>query len=73
MSVKADSVTRFAEDAIQMGFRGKVFAGRGVQTADVRVDDKKAVRVWDEVAGHWTTCHSISERNLREIRKAAQQ
>ncbi len=71
MSIKADSITRFAADAIQMEFRGKVFSGRGIETVEVRVDDEGIVRVWDEVAGHWTSCHSISERNLREIRRAA--
>lgn len=71
MSIKADSVTQFATDAVQMEFRGKVFAGRGIETVDVRVDDEDVVRVWDEIAGHWTTCHSISDRNLRAIQTAA--
>ena len=68
MSVKRDSVTRFAQDVVQMEFRGKVFSTRGVETVDVRVDDAGTVRVWDDIAGHWTTCHSISSRNLRVIR-----
>ena len=72
MSVKADSVTRFAKDAIQMEFRGKVFEGQGIQTAEVRVDDRGVIRVWIEVPEHWTTCHAISERNQRAIRRAAQ-
>lgn len=73
MSIKADSVTRFAEDAIQMEFRGEVFSGQGIQTVDVRVDDEGVIRVWDAVADYWTTCHSITERNQRAIRQAAAQ
>jgi len=73
MAIKMDSVTKYAEDATQMEFRGKVFSGQGVQIADVRVDEDGTVRVWDDVAGHWTTCHSISARNLRAIRRAAKQ
>ena len=71
MSIKADSVTRFAENMVQMEFRGKVFHRCGIETANVRVDDSGAVLVWDDIANHWTTCHSISDRNLREIRRAA--
>lgn len=71
MSVKTDSVTRFADDAIQMEFRGKVFTGGGIETVDVRVDDEGTIRVWDEIAQHWTLCHSISVRNQRQIRNAA--
>ena len=70
MSVVKDSVTRFAADVVEMEYRGRVF-GRRIQTADVRVDDQGALRVWDEVAGHWTRCHSITERGQRAIRRAA--
>ncbi len=71
MSVKADSVTRFAEDVAQMEFRGRVFSGHGIETTDVRVDNCGNVRAWDDIAGHWTTCHSITARNQRAIRRAA--
>ena len=71
MAIKRDSVTRFADDATQMEFRGKVFSGQGIRTADVQVDDNDTIRVWDDVAEHWTTCHSISARNQREIVRAA--
>lgn len=33
-----------------------------------------AVRVWDQVAGYYTTCHSLSataERRIRELAKIA--
>lgn len=71
MSVTKNSVTRYADGCVQMGFRGRVFSGQGIQTVDVWVDDSGVVRVYDDVAEHWTTCHSISPRNLREIRQAA--
>jgi hypothetical protein len=73
MVIKRDSVTRFAADVTQMEFRGKVFANRGVETVDARVDEHGTVRVWDEVAGHWTTCHSISQCNQRAIVAAARE
>ena len=71
MNVKMDSVTRFADDAIQMEFRGHVFAGRSIETVDVRVDDEGTVRVWDEIAGCWTCCHSLSQQDQHAIRLAA--
>ena len=70
MSIIANSITRFADDHVQMGYRGRVF-GRRVSTEDVAVDPATGVvRAYDDVAGHWTTCHSITDRGLREIRRS---
>ena len=71
MTIKAGSVTKMASDVTQMQFRGRVFAGRGIETVDVRVDDRGDVTAWDDVAEHYTRCHALSQRNLRAIRRAA--
>jgi len=38
--------------------------------ARVRIDADGAVRVWDDVAGHYTLVHSLSERTCRRIVRA---
>ncbi len=35
------------------------------------VDDAGIVRVWDSVAGHYTTCHSLSPRSQAAARTKA--
>jgi hypothetical protein len=51
-----------------MTIRCKAFDGEGVRTNRVMVDDDGTVRVYDSVAGYYTTCHSLSERTMRRIR-----
>jgi len=71
MTVKTESITAFAADHIQMEYRGRVF-GRRVSTEDVAVDPSTGtIRAYDDVAGHWTTCHNITDRGRREILRAA--
>lgn len=55
---------------VEMTIRAKAFAGEGVRTHRVLVDDV-AVRVYDRAVGHYTTCHSLSEAAERRIRKLA--
>jgi hypothetical protein len=52
--------------------RAKAFAGQGVQTIQALVEGDGTVRVYDDVAGYYTTCHSLSERAQARIRKLAQ-
>ena len=61
--------------------RCKAFAGQGVRTHRVMVDADRVegqevirgqVRVWDYVAGHYTTCHSLSDAAIRRIRRTFQ-
>jgi hypothetical protein len=40
--------------------RARGFSGYGVETLSVCVDDDGTVRVYDSVAGHYTTLHSLS-------------
>lgn len=48
--------------------RARVWRGYGVQTG-VWVDDDGVCRVYDDVAGHWTRAHSLSEAACRRARK----
>jgi hypothetical protein len=57
--------------AIELTIKAKAFAGEGVRTNRVIVDD--TVRVFDSVAGYYTTCHSLSAHAVRRIRKLAAQ
>ncbi len=51
--------------------RAKAFANEGVKSHKVSIDSDGTVRVWDSVAGFFTTCHSLSQSAIRRIRKAA--
>lgn len=52
--------------------RAKAFRGQGVQTIEALVEGDGTVRVYDDIAGYYTTCHSLSERAQARIRKLAQ-
>lgn len=51
--------------------RAKAFAGRGVEAIRCMVDADGAVRVYDSVAGYYTTCHSLSDSAKARIRRLA--
>ena len=51
--------------------RAKAFSGQGVREHECTVDADGTVRVWDSVAGHYTTCHSLSKSAQDKARKLA--
>lgn len=51
--------------------RAKAFAGR-LENIRCIVDATGTIRVWDSVAGHYTTCHGLSDSAQRRIRKLAE-
>lgn len=51
--------------------RAKAFSSEGIKTHKFAVDTDGTVRVWDSVAGHYTTCHSLSKSAEARIRKLA--
>lgn len=51
--------------------RAKAFSGRSIETIRASVDADGTVRVYDSVAGHYTTCHSLSPSAQRRIRRLA--
>ncbi len=52
--------------------RAKAFSHEGVKAHRFTVAADGAVRVWDDVAGHYTSCHSLSRTAQRRIRKLAE-
>lgn len=53
--------------------RAKAFSREGVRSHKVMVYGDGTVRVWDSVAGHYTSCHSLSQSAQARIRKLAAQ
>lgn len=51
--------------------RAKAFTGGKVQPIRCMVDADGTVRVYDDVAGYYTTVHSLSQSAQRRIRKLA--
>lgn len=51
--------------------RAKAFSSQPAKTYKFSVDEKGTVRVWDSVAKHFTTCHSLSHKAEARIRKLA--
>lgn len=51
--------------------RAKAFSSQPIKNYQFSVDDKGTVRVWDSVAKHYTTCHSLSQKAEARIRKLA--
>jgi hypothetical protein len=47
--------------------RCKAFIGESVKINKINVDATGAVRVWDSVAGHYTSCHSLTPRSIGKI------
>lgn len=60
--------------------RARAFTGR-IETVRVQVNVETLpitrervcglIRVWDDVAGHYTTCHSLSDAAKRRCRRIA--
>lgn len=51
--------------------RARAFSAEGVRQHKFMVESDGTVRVYDPVAGHYTTCHALSAGALRRIRKIA--
>lgn len=41
------------------------------ETVEAYADSEGTVRVWDSVAGYWTTCHSLTVRQMQRVRRMA--
>lgn len=52
--------------------RAKVFSNEGVRRYRFAIDmDRGEVRPYDSIAGHYTTCHSMSQDTANRILKLA--
>jgi hypothetical protein len=49
--------------------RAKAFRGEGVREHRFLIDADGTVRVWDSLAGHYTTCHTMSQAVQKRIAK----
>jgi WD40 repeat protein len=56
---------------IEITARAKAFSNEGIKTNYFLVSSDGTVRVWDSVAGYYTTCHSLSKSAESRIRKLA--
>jgi len=51
--------------------RVRAFTGRGLETLRCRVEADGTVRVWDDIAGHYTICHILTPSAQRRVRRLA--
>ena len=51
--------------------RAKAFTGQPIREHSFRVEENGTVRVWDDVASHYTTCHSLSASAQTRLCKLA--
>lgn len=58
---------------IEIEARAKAFSGQGVKTHRFQVEPNGDVRVWDEVAGYFTNCNSLSDGAKKRIAKLAEE
>ena len=56
---------------IEINARAKAFSGQGIRSHRFHVDSDGTVRVWDAIAGYYTSCHSLSRSTEARIRKLA--
>ena len=50
--------------------KAKAFNGK-LENIKAAIDPDGTVRVWDEVAGYYTTCHGLSAAAQQRIRRLA--
>jgi len=55
----------------EIKFRAEAFTGEGRRNKKAIVSGDGSVRVWDSVAGHYTSCHALTEKVVNRIRKQA--
>ena len=54
---------------VELVARCRPWAGLGVVSARVSVEQDGSVLVWDSVAKHYTRCHSLGASAVRRIRR----
>jgi hypothetical protein len=47
--------------------RCRAFSGEPLRLHLVRIYGDRTIRVWDSVAGHFTTCHALTKRAQKRI------
>ena len=62
-----DDVTGEFLHQIETAARCRAFTGEGIRENKIMISADKTVRVWDSVAAHYTTVHSLSPATVRRI------
>ncbi len=59
--------------SVELNMKCKAFSCEGVRLNKLLVEPgvNGAVLVWDSIAGHYTNCHSLSERTQKRARREA--
>jgi hypothetical protein len=59
---------------VQLWVKVAAFSGEGVEENDCLVNFRKnRIIVWDDVAGYYTSCHSISDADKARIFELARE
>jgi len=58
-------------NATEITARAKAFSTESMSEYRFLVDNDGTVRVYDDIAGHFTRCHALSARQQQRIRKLA--
>ena len=58
-------------ESVEFIARCRAFTGEGVKENRILVDPNGEVRVWDAVAGTYTLCHALSDRQQARLRALA--
>ena len=61
------------KNTIELEAKVKAFTGQPWRSHKLSVSQDGTVRVWDDVAGHYTTCHCMSAATQTYIRHLADQ
>lgn len=56
---------------VELTLRTRAFSGGRVERVRVRVGTDGTVSVWDDVAGYYTVCHSLTRQTQGYIRAQA--
>jgi len=62
-----DDLTGEFLKSVEVKARCIAFPKDGLKEYRLQIGADKTVRVWDAVAGHFTTCHSLSPKTQRGI------
>jgi hypothetical protein len=66
----ASAATTAQKSEIEFTGRARAFSGQGLRTYRFMLTHGE-LRVWDSVADHYTTCHSLTPAMVRRLAKSA--
>ena len=66
----ATAPTTAAKSKIEFTGRARAFSGEGMKSHRFQLTHGE-LRVWDSVAGHYTTCHCLTPGMVRRLAESA--